>query len=50
MPGLSRCRDCGAPVRMDHLLCSCSCGSINLEPPRGGDQLRIKSMEIEEAA
>lgn len=50
IPGLSRCHDCGAMVQMDDLLSSCHCGSINLERPRGGDQLRIKSMEIEEAA
>ena len=50
MPGLSRCRDCGAYVQMLDLLSSCNCGSVNLERPQGGDQLRIKSMEIEEAA
>ncbi|MFW0754108.1 hydrogenase maturation nickel metallochaperone HypA [Pseudomonas sp. H11T01] len=50
IPGLSRCRDCGATVAMDDMLSSCSCGSVNLERPQGGDQLRIKSMEIEEAA
>jgi hydrogenase nickel incorporation protein HypA/HybF len=50
VPGLSRCRDCGAEVRMDDMLSTCRCGSINLERPQGGDQLRIKSMEIEEAA
>lgn len=37
-------------LQMDDLLSSCTCGSVNLEPPLGGDQLRIKSMEIEEAA
>lgn len=50
VPGFSHCRDCGAEVRMDDMLCTCRCGSVNLERPRGGDQLRIKSMEIEEAA
>lgn len=50
VPGFSRCRDCGAEVRMDDMLSTCSCGSVNLERPRGGDQLRVKSMEIEEAA
>jgi hydrogenase nickel incorporation protein HypA/HybF len=50
IPGLSRCRDCGIDVQMDDLLSSCTCGSVNLEPPLGGDQLRIKSMEIEEVA
>jgi len=50
VPGRSRCRDCGADVRMDDLLRKCDCGSTNLEAPRGGDELKIKSMEIEEAA
>ncbi|WP_397448611.1 hydrogenase maturation nickel metallochaperone HypA [Pseudomonas sp. NA-150] len=50
LPGLSRCRDCGAPVQMLDLLSRCSCGSVNLERPQGGDQLLIKSIEIEEAA
>ncbi|MDB5981111.1 MAG: hypA [Pseudomonas sp.] len=48
--GVSRCRDCGAEVEMDDILSSCTCGSVNLERPHGGNQLRIKSMEIEEAA
>ncbi|WP_347906071.1 hydrogenase maturation nickel metallochaperone HypA [Pseudomonas purpurea] len=50
VPGLSRCRECGATVAMDDMLSTCACGSVNLERPHGGDQLRIKSMEIEEAA
>lgn len=48
--GRTRCRDCGAVVAVKEVLSSCDCGSFNLEPPRGGDELRIKSMEIEEAA
>lgn len=48
--GVSRCRDCGAEVRMNDMLSTCPCGSVNLERPQGGDQLRIKSMEIEEVA
>lgn len=50
IPGYSRCRDCGQDVEMDDLLSFCHCGSVNLEPPRGGDELRIKSMEIKETA
>lgn len=50
VPGRSRCEDCGAEVEMNDILTSCRCGSANLERPRGGDQLRIKSMELEEAA
>lgn len=50
IPGFSRCRDCGHDVEMDDVLTSCECGSGNLERPRGGDALRVKSIEIEEAA
>lgn len=50
IPGRSRCRDCGVEVAMRELLATCDCGSHNLEAPEGGDELRIKSMEIEEAA
>lgn len=50
IPATSRCRDCGAAVAMTDILELCSCGSSNLEPPSGGDQLKIRSMEIEEAA
>ena len=50
VPARSRCRDCGATVEMNDILCSCTCGSVNLDPPIGGDQLRLRSMEILEAA
>ena len=50
VPASSRCRDCGCAVLMREILTTCACGSMNLEPPRGGDQLRILSMEIEEVA
>lgn len=48
IPARSRCRDCGLEVTMDDLLSRCACGSVNLERPRGGDGLTIKSMEIQE--
>ncbi len=48
IPGISRCRDCGTQVAMDDLLATCACGSADLERPRGGDGLKIKSIEIEE--
>ncbi|WP_346836641.1 hydrogenase maturation nickel metallochaperone HypA [Microbulbifer sp. SAOS-129_SWC] len=48
-PGYSRCRDCGADIELQSLLDVCACGSANMSPPQGGDQLRIQSMEIEEA-
>jgi hydrogenase nickel incorporation protein HypA/HybF len=50
IPGRSRCRDCGGDVTMTDPLSPCACGSVNLDPPQGGDELRIKSMEIEERA
>lgn len=49
IPGRSRCLECGREVLMDDLLSPCPCGSVNLEPPRGGDRLRIKSMDIQES-
>lgn len=48
VPAHSRCCDCGADVVMDDMLTTCDCGSVNLERPVGGDELRIKSMEIHE--
>lgn len=50
LPGHSRCRDCGGEVRMDNVFSVCACGSTNLERTEGGEELRIKSMRIEEAA
>lgn len=47
IPACSRCLDCGSEVVMYEMFARCACGSINIEPPRGGDGLRIKSMEIE---
>ena len=46
IPARSRCRDCGADVDVFDLLRGCSCGSLNLTPPDGGDGLLIRSMEI----
>ncbi|MBA3848228.1 MAG: hydrogenase maturation nickel metallochaperone HypA [Planctomycetes bacterium] len=46
VPGHSRCRDCSVDVEMHDMLSTCPCGSANLERPRGGDQLLIKSMEL----
>lgn len=48
VPARSRCRDCGRDVRMDSVLVACDCGSTRLERPVGGDELRIKSMQIEQ--
>lgn len=48
IPARSRCRECGTAFEMDDILSHCACGSFNFEPPEGGDELRIRSMEIEE--
>lgn len=48
-PGRSRCLECGRELSLHSLLDGCSCGSANIEPPSGGDELRIQSMEIEES-
>jgi hydrogenase nickel incorporation protein HypA/HybF len=50
IPASSRCRDCGSAVLMREIFAACACGSLNLEPPRGGNGMRIVSMEIEEIA
>ncbi len=50
IPGQSRCRDCGQDVELFDLTAGCGCGSLNLERPRGGDALNVRSMEIEENA
>lgn len=48
IPARSRCRDCGLDREMQDMFCRCACGSADLERPRGGDELRIVSMEIQE--
>ncbi len=48
IPARSRCRDCGVDLDVYDLLAGCSCGSLNLTRPEGGDALRIRSMEISE--
>jgi hydrogenase nickel incorporation protein HypA/HybF len=50
VPAHSRCRDCGRMIEMQEALATCTCGSLNLDPPRGGNELRIICMEFEEAA
>ena len=46
VPARSRCSDCGADVEVYDLLRGCSCGSLNLTRPEGGDGLLIRSIEI----
>ena len=46
IPGRARCRECGREVELSDLLAGCDCGSLDLENRRGGDALRIRSMEV----
>lgn len=50
IPGRSRCRECGQAVEVEEILAVCPCGSTDLEPPAGGDELRIRSMQLTETA
>jgi hydrogenase nickel incorporation protein HypA/HybF len=47
IPGLARCRQCGAEVPLEQPFGICSCGSIELDVI-AGEELKIKEMEIEE--
>lgn len=47
--GRSKCRDCGAECTTPALYTPCPCGSHNLHR-LSGEELNIKSMELEEAA
>ncbi len=44
-PGLARCRECGAEVRLDRPFGRCGCGSTDLEW-LAGEELKIKEMEV----
>jgi hydrogenase nickel incorporation protein HypA/HybF len=47
IPGLARCRRCGAEVPLEQPFGICTCGSVELDVI-AGQELRIKEMEIEE--
>jgi hydrogenase nickel incorporation protein HypA/HybF len=47
IPGLARCRQCGAEVPLEQPFGICTCGSVKLDLI-AGQELRIKEMEIEE--
>lgn len=47
IPGLGRCRQCGAEIFLDKLLGICNCGSVQLDLITG-EELKIKEIEIEE--
>lgn len=46
IPGLARCRQCGAEVPLKQPFGICSCGSVGLDVICG-EELKIKEMEIE---
>lgn len=47
IPGLARCRQCGAEVPLEQPFGICNCGSVELDVI-SGEELKIKEMEIEE--
>lgn len=47
IPGLGRCDDCGAEVKIDNMTFNCAdCGSYALQRTQG-EELNIKELEIE---
>lgn len=46
IPGLGRCRQCGAEIPLDEPFGICQCGSMELDII-SGSELKIKEMEIE---
>ncbi|ODH00161.1 hydrogenase nickel incorporation protein HypA [Nostoc sp. KVJ20] len=47
IPGLWRCRQCGAEINLDKPFGICNCGSVELDLITG-EELKIKEIEIEE--
>lgn len=47
IPGLARCRCCGASIMLDQPFGMCDCGSVDLEILQG-NELKIKQLEVEE--
>jgi hydrogenase nickel incorporation protein HypA/HybF len=47
IPGLARCRQCGAEIHLEKPFGICSCGSVQLNLITG-EELKIKEIEIEE--
>lgn len=46
VPGRAVCRACGRRVELHDLLASCGCGGIVFDEQDGGDELKIRSMEV----
>jgi hydrogenase nickel incorporation protein HypA/HybF len=47
IPGLAKCRQCGAEIALDKPFGICKCGSVHLDLITG-EELKIKEIEIEE--
>lgn len=47
IPGLAKCRQCGAEIPLEKPFGSCRCGSAHLDLI-AGEELKIKEIEIEE--
>jgi hydrogenase nickel incorporation protein HypA/HybF len=47
IPGLAKCRQCGAEIALDKPFGICTCGSVQLDLITG-EELKIKEIEIEE--
>ncbi len=46
IPGLAKCRHCGAEIALDKPFGICQCGSVQLDLING-EELKIKEIEIE---
>lgn len=44
-PGLARCRECGAEVKLEQPFGRCDCGSTDLEW-LAGEELKVKEIEV----
>jgi hydrogenase nickel incorporation protein HypA/HybF len=45
VPGLARCRDCGADVTLERPFGRCECGSTDLDW-LSGEELKVKEFEV----
>ncbi|KZL49130.1 hydrogenase maturation nickel metallochaperone HypA [Nodularia spumigena] len=45
IPGLARCRECGAEIHLDKPFGVCGCGSVQLDLI-AGEELKIKEIEV----
>ncbi|AFY47052.1 Zn finger protein HypA/HybF (possibly regulating hydrogenase expression) [Nostoc sp. PCC 7524] len=47
IPGLAKCRQCGAEIALEKPFGLCECGSVHLDLITG-EELKIKEIEVEE--